>query len=139
MHPRLERNDALVVAFGVVQRDVSLSDLAIPGDLGRRWLCKKLKKRGHGSWYFARDIDSDIPGRRERIRRGGCATRGDAARALARVRTPDGAARGVATVGQWLTAWSDSRIRLRANTARSYQSIIEHYLIPHLGRIPLTN
>lgn len=100
--------------------------------------CKEIRKRGHGSWYFALDIDSDIPGRRERIRRGGYATRDDAARALARVRTPVGAVRGVATVGQWLTAWSDSRIRLRTNTTRSYRSIIEHYLIPHLGRIPLT-
>jgi hypothetical protein len=53
------------------------------------------------------------------------------------VRTPDGAAHRVTTVAQQLTAWSDSRVRLRAGTARSYRSIIEHYLNPRLGRIPV--
>jgi hypothetical protein len=40
----------------------------------------------------------------------------------------------VVTVGQWLTLWSESRIRLRVTTKRSYRSLIEHYLVPHLGR-----
>jgi hypothetical protein len=41
------------------------------------------------------------------------------------------------TVGQWLRHWCEVRIRLRENTRRSYRGLIEHYLIPHLGRIPL--
>jgi integrase len=36
-----------------------------------------------------------------------------------------------------LTHWCETRIRLRDNTRRSYRSLIEHYLIPHLGDIPL--
>lgn len=53
------------------------------------------------------------------------------------MRVPGREARDVVTVGQWLTVWSQSRIRLRANTRRSYRSLIEHYLLPHLGRVPL--
>ena len=41
------------------------------------------------------------------------------------------------TVGQWLTIWSETRLRLRYSTSRSYRSIIEHYLLPHLGKLPL--
>jgi integrase len=99
--------------------------------------CARSGKPGHGSWYFSLDLESYTPGRRERIRRGGYATREDAAQALARVRVPGGDGCGAVTVGQWLTLWSESRIRLRANTTRSYRSLTEHYLIPHLGRIPL--
>ena len=33
--------------------------------------------------------------------------------------------------------WSKTRLRLRDSTSRGYRSIIEHYLIPHLGKVPL--
>jgi integrase len=99
--------------------------------------CARSGKPGHGSWYYAVDIPGDNPGRRERIRRGGYATRGEAGRALKGMRLPRNGVRGAVTVGQWLTLWSESRIRLRVNTKRSYRSLIEHYLLPHLGRIPL--
>jgi integrase len=56
---------------------------------------------------------------------------------LNRLRLPDRSGRQVATVGQWLTVWSETRLRLRHSTSRSYRSIIEHYLIPHLGKVPL--
>jgi len=93
---------------------------------------------GHGSWYYALDLPSDSPGRRERIRRGGYPTRDEAGQALDRLRAPGGGVLcGVVTVGQWLTHWCEARIRLRENTRRSYRGLIEHYLVPHLGRVPL--
>jgi integrase len=78
-----------------------------------------------------------VEGRRLRIRRGGFRTRGEAKAALNRLRLPDRSGRRVATVGQWLTVWSETRLRLRHSTSRSYRSIIEHYLVPYLGKVPL--
>ncbi|WP_067141604.1 tyrosine-type recombinase/integrase [Microtetraspora malaysiensis] len=41
------------------------------------------------------------------------------------------------TVGDWLDEWLTSRIGLRKNTYRSYQSHIRLYYLPHIGRIRL--
>ena len=78
-----------------------------------------------------------MAGERYRIRRGGFRTRGEAHKALNRLRLPDRSGRRVTTVGQWLTVWSETRLRLRHSTARSYRSIIEHYLLPYLAKVPL--
>jgi integrase len=48
-----------------------------------------------------------------------------------------GRERGVVTVGQWLTAWLDARITVRASTRANYASSVGCHLRPHLGRIPL--
>ena len=93
---------------------------------------------GHGSWYYALDVPNADMRRRARIRRGGYLTRVEASEALERLRMPSGSVPGeVVKVGQWLTHWREARIRSRENTRRSYRGLIEHYLIPHLGRIPL--
>lgn len=99
--------------------------------------CARAGKPGHGSWYYALDLPREVEGCRLRIRRGGFRTRSEAKAALNRLRLPDQSGCRVATVGQWLTVWSETRLRLRHSTSRSYRSIIEHYLIPHLGRVPL--
>ena len=54
-----------------------------------------------------------------------------------RLRMPGRSGKQAATVGQWLTVWQETRLRLRDSTSRGYRSIIEHYLIPHLGKVPL--
>jgi len=80
-----------------------------------------------------------VAGERYRIRRGGFRTQGEVRKALNRLRFPDRSGRRVVTVGQWLTAWSETRLRLRHSTARGYRSIIEHYPLPHLGKVPLAD
>ena len=80
-----------------------------------------------------------MAGERYRIRRGGFRTQGEVRKALNRLRFPDRSGRRVVTVGQWLTAWSETRLRLRHSTARGYRSIIEHYPLPHLGKVPLAD
>lgn len=105
--------------------------------LGRR--CSMLRRRGHGSWYYALDIPAGLSTGRRRIRRGGFPTRAAATQALQQLTTPgSGDPRGrLLTTGQWLHMWLTSRISLRPSTLRGYASHVNDYLHPHLGIIPL--
>jgi hypothetical protein len=38
---------------------------------------------------------------------------------------------------EWLRRWLESRLSLRASTARSYAAHVRGYLVPYLGGIPL--
>jgi hypothetical protein len=65
--------------------------------------CPRISAPGHGSWYYAFDLPSYSPGRRERIRRGGFSTRDEAQEALNRLRLPrDGVLGGIVTVVELL-------------------------------------
>src|SRR5689334_17937156 len=102
--------------------------------------CPRLRSPRHGRWYFR----VRLPGDRYPRRRGGFATQGEAAAALADLlRTDD---RQVPppepdmTVGEWLDFWlSEKRKRsgasaagkkVRSTTARGYESHIERHLKP---------
>jgi len=98
--------------------------------------CLLLGRRGHGSWYAARELAAGPDGHRCRLRRGGYPTRAAARAALQSWHNP---ARPVLTVGQWLTRWLASRAHLRASTLRAYESHVRLYLLPHLGGIPLAD
>ncbi len=71
--------------------------------------CPRLRSRGHGSWYFS--LESDQPGGRSRVRRGGFASREAARAALHRARgdAPGTGGPLVLTVGAWLQHWLDTR------------------------------
>jgi site-specific recombinase XerD len=84
-----------------------------------------LVERGHGSWYFDCAVPV-LPGRRERLRRGGYLGGGDTA-------TAEGW-----TVERWLRYWLTTRTRIRPTTLRSYETHVENHLIPHLGRLRLS-
>jgi len=100
--------------------------------------CPRMTERHHGSWYFDCAVPSPT-GRRERIRRGGYATRRDAAAARDAIldRTGSAGAAGAWTVTQWLRYWLTTRTSLRPTTLRSYACHVEVHLIAHLGRIRL--
>jgi hypothetical protein len=95
-----------------------------------------LSRRGHGSWYFTLGLRT-VGGGARRLRRGGYATRAEARRALARLRSAKTSRHGALTVAEWLTTWLDSRTSLRASTRRNYRSHLANHLIPLLGGVLL--
>jgi hypothetical protein len=78
-------------------------------------------------------------GRRERVRRGGYATRRGAEQARDELLERSRAERTTQTwtVARWLRHWLTTRTSIRPSTLRSYTEHVEHHLIPHVGRIRL--
>lgn len=100
--------------------------------------CPQLAERGHGSWYFDCAVPV-LPGRRERLRRGGYLTRREAVAARDTL-LGDGdtvTAEGW-TMQRWLRYWLTARTRIRPTTLRSYKVHVDRHLIPHLGRVRLS-
>jgi hypothetical protein len=93
--------------------------------------CPGMRSTEHGSWYFSADLPS--AGERRRVRRGGFATRAAAVAALAALTSPPAGPEPDLSTGEWL----ESRLSLRASTARSYTAHVRGYLVPYLGGIPL--
>ena len=97
--------------------------------------CPQLVGRGHGSWYFDCAVPV-LPGRRERLRRGGYPTRREAIAARdALLGDGDAATAEGWTMQRWLT----TRTRIQPTTLRSYEVHVERHLIPHLGRVRLSD
>lgn len=102
--------------------------------------CPGLVDPEHGSWYFAVQVHDDQPGP-TRIRRGGYRTARKAAAAREEVLTTvaDGGSARRVTVEQWLLRWLQALPgRVRRSTAAGYGIHVHRYLIPYLGRYPLT-
>src|SRR2546429_2276588 len=101
--------------------------------------CPTLGQRGHGSWYFDCAV-AGLHGRRERIRRGGYPTRREAIAARDALIRPGLDIRSTQgwTVARWLRYWLTSRTSIRPSTLRSYQHHLDAHLIPHLGRLQLS-
>jgi site-specific recombinase XerD len=81
-----------------------------------------------------------LPGRRGRLRRGGYLTRREAIAARDTL-LGDGdtvTAEGW-TMQRWLRYWLTTRTKIRPTTLRSYEIHVERHLIPHLGRIRLSD
>src|SRR3954471_6683356 len=94
--------------------------------------CPQLPERGHGSWYFDCAVPV-LPGRRERLRRGGYPTRREAIAARdALLGGGDTATAEGWTVQRWLRYWLTTRTKIRPTTLRSYEVHVERHLIPHL-------
>lgn len=98
--------------------------------LGSR--CAELAKTGHGSWYYATELDVGPGGKRRQVRKGGYPTKREAQVALAAV--VDAVAKGAhadagrITVGEYLDRWLAGKVEagnLRATTARSYRQHVE--------------
>jgi hypothetical protein len=100
--------------------------------------CVRLAEGGHGSWYFAVQVNG-LAGRRERLRRGGFATAEEARRAGRRMIAADrNDVAGVGyTLARWLRCWLEMQQGLRPSTRKSYADHVRLHLIPHLGRIEL--
>jgi integrase len=100
--------------------------------------CPQLPERRHGSWYFDCAVPV-LPGRRERLRRGGYPTRREAIAARdALLGNGDTATAEGWTVERWLRYWLTTRTRIRPTRLRSYETHVENHLIPHLGRLRLS-
>jgi hypothetical protein len=83
--------------------------------------CPQLVERGHGSWYFDCAVPV-LPGRRERLRRGGYPTRREpiAARDTLLGDGDTATAEGW-TMQRWLRYWLTTRTKIRPTILRSYQ------------------
>jgi integrase len=118
---------------GRVYRRCACRSAVTRRQLGAR--CPLLPDERHGRWYFAVQV-SGVDGRRERVRRGGFATRADAERAcweLLQLPGPRAVARSW-TLRRWLEFWlSDIEGRVRPTTLANYRWIAQRYLIPQLG------
>lgn len=83
--------------------------------------CPRLGERGHGSWYFE-CVVSTMAGRRERVRRGGFATKAAAlqARDALQSQSAEESTTALWTVARWLRFWLSTRTSIRPSTLRSY-------------------
>jgi Arm DNA-binding domain len=100
--------------------------------------CPRLAERRHGSWSFHCSV-ATMFGQRERVRRGGYATRRDAEAARDELLERSRAERTTQTwtVARWLRHWLSTRCSIRPSTLRSYTDHVERHLIPYPGRIRL--
>ena len=100
--------------------------------------CPRRGERGHGSWSWHCSVTTMF-GRRERVRRGGYATRRDAAAARDDLLQRSRAERTAATwtVARWLRHWLTTRTSIRPSTLRSYTEHVDRHLVPHIGSIRL--
>jgi integrase len=101
--------------------------------------CELLSRRGHGTWYFHCSITT-LSGRRERVRRGGYVTdvtpNGPATNCWPD--QPRSATSDTWTVSRWLRYWLSTHLSIRPSTLRSYTEHVKRHIIPHLGRLRLT-
>ncbi|WP_062434292.1 tyrosine-type recombinase/integrase [Herbidospora daliensis] len=100
--------------------------------------CPRLAEDGHGSWYFAVQVQG-LSGQRERMRRGGYASAGEAEQAgLQMIASEHGGGIGAAcTVAQWLRYWLATDQGIRPRTRQGYADHVRLHLLPALGRIRL--
>jgi Phage integrase, N-terminal SAM-like domain len=100
--------------------------------------CPRLVERNHGSWYFHCSV-STLSGRRERVRRGGFASRAAAvaARDALLARSEEECTTATWTVARWLRFWLSTRSSIRPSTLRSYTEHVEKHIVPHIGAVRL--
>jgi hypothetical protein len=139
--PKLHARDAgalscrcVMSGRGVVFKRCACTDPTNGRRRGRG--CRRLRSRGHGSWYFGCSV-TDVTGRRQRVRRRGYPSKGAALRAREEVlaQSCEQVTARTWTVGRWLEFWLSTRHSIRPNTRRVYRCHIEVRLVPYLGRI----
>ncbi|MET8243086.1 Arm DNA-binding domain-containing protein [Streptomyces sp. NPDC005202] len=100
--------------------------------------CPKLTQKGHGTWYFYFELEAGEGGKRQRVRRGGFATKEDAKTKASEVYRDVLGGTDVlsnATVGEDLRPWLKRKKSLARTTLHGYEEHINLYLEPHLGHI----
>ncbi|MFJ5737250.1 tyrosine-type recombinase/integrase [Streptomyces microflavus] len=106
------------------------------GDIGLT--CPKLGRKGHGTWYFALELERGENNRRRRPKRGGFPTKEKAEEAADKLIKE--AERGTdilstETMGDYLRRWIETKKTLARTTRHGYEEHLENYLLPHLGHI----
>ena len=101
--------------------------------------CPKLKKSGHGSWYYKAELPAGPDGTRHLARNGGFSTKRDAQQALVdlldRVNKRTHLSVSTETLGAYLARWLAGKSGLRPTTRRSYEAHVRLYLAPGLGHV----
>ncbi|MFJ9446816.1 tyrosine-type recombinase/integrase [Kitasatospora sp. NPDC101235] len=104
------------------------------------WCVRLLEEAGHGSWTYCVDLAPE-DGKRKTRRRGGFASRAEAAREMKAVL--NGELRGVyedrrTTVASFLRQWlATKKEELAPNTYAGYEDCVERDLIPAFGQCRL--
>ncbi|MDX3224475.1 tyrosine-type recombinase/integrase [Streptomyces sp. ME19-01-6] len=106
------------------------------GDIGLT--CPKLRRKGHGTWYFALELEPGENGKRRRPKRGGFPTKEKAEEAAEKLYKE--AERGAdvlsdETMADYLRRWIETKKKLARTTRHGYQEHLDNYLVPHLGHI----
>ncbi|MGI8333599.1 tyrosine-type recombinase/integrase [Actinomadura scrupuli] len=105
--------------------------------------CPKIKKNGHGSWWFRYEAPPSADGKRRRPRVGPFKTKEEAeaelVKELAKLGADGHASDRQITVGQWLDRWIANKLSLKDSTRGSYSETIELYLKPGLGHLRLVD
>src|SRR5437763_9954759 len=105
--------------------------------------CPADRCREH-TWSYHVELPPGSDSKRRQVTKGGFASARDAAEARAQVLAQERAgelpARGSVTVADWLTRWLTlpEVTQLRGNTVIGYRDHVRCYLIPHLGKVKLT-
>ncbi|MGW1914936.1 tyrosine-type recombinase/integrase [Streptomyces sp. NPDC002076] len=99
--------------------------------------CPKLGK-GHGTWAFYFELEAGEGGKRQRVRRGGFATKDDAKKKAKELY--DAATAGTDVLsdekcGDFFLRWIKAKKSLARTTRHGYEEHITNYLVPHLGHI----
>ncbi|WP_214108300.1 tyrosine-type recombinase/integrase [Acrocarpospora catenulata] len=109
------------------------------GCTGQRGRCPRLIDEGHGSWYFAVQLQG-LSGWRERFRRGGYASAGEAEQVGRQlIAAEEGGPIGAGcTMAQWLRCWLATVQGIRPRTRQGYADHVRLHLVPALGRVRLS-
>ncbi|MFI0769454.1 tyrosine-type recombinase/integrase [Streptomyces sp. NPDC021218] len=100
--------------------------------------CKKLGRKGHGSWAFTLELERGKNGKRQRVRLSGFPTREKAEEKAKEVYKQAELGTDVVsdeTVGEFLGRWIKAKKSLARTTRHGYEEHIALYLGPHLGHI----
>ncbi|MER5714904.1 tyrosine-type recombinase/integrase [Streptomyces sp. NPDC002132] len=106
------------------------------GDIGLT--CPKLGRKGHGTWYFALELERGENGKRRRPKRGGFPTKEKAEEAAEKFYNEVAGGADVMsteTMAEYLRRWIEAKKKLARTTRHGYQEHIDNYLVPHLGHI----
>ncbi|MBX6395630.1 MAG: Arm DNA-binding domain-containing protein [Alicyclobacillaceae bacterium] len=95
-------------------------------------------------WAFVVDLPRDETGKRRQKKVSGFATKKEAEAALAKliaeVESGTYVEPAKTTVGEYLLQWlEDKKTTVRKSTFRSYAWLVNNHIVPHIGRIELTN
>ncbi|MFI9391933.1 tyrosine-type recombinase/integrase [Streptomyces bauhiniae] len=99
--------------------------------------CPRLGKN-HGTWSFYFELEPAEGGTRQRVRRGGFATKDDAKKKAKEIYDAAMAGSDVLSdekCGDFFLRWIKAKRSLARTTRHGYEEHIQNYLLPHLGHI----
>jgi integrase len=102
------------------------------------------RRAGHTRWGYVVNTHKLATGKWAQRRKQGFAKQKDAEDALTQVigdvraGTALTSAQRKVTVAEWGELWLAGKVKARPSTVRSYRLALDHYIVPSLGRVPLS-